>query len=399
MTTTQAKSLSLEFDENASASMLADQVFLAAQKCAASDIHIETQKDSWRIRMRVHGALRQWLGQNAKKGAELCQRLQFMSGMNVSNRHTPQDGKITWAKDDVAIDARVSYLPAANGESLVIRLFYKNRSFSLDHLMPQEVVTAWRNAIREANGIVLVTGPTGSGKSTTLYATLNEFNTPETKIITIEDPVETVIDGLVQVHVREDAGLTFASALRSILRQDPDVILVGEIRDEETATIAARSALTGHLVFSTLHTNSAVATIDRLIDMKLPTYLVANTLRAVLAQRLLPVLCQDCLKEVPVPSDVAKRIAPQFEKHGLPAPETMAIAKGCASCMGTGIVGRTPVFELLIPTEQTKKHLDPIDHEAIAKDLVMSFAQSAYPYLCGTSQKRVSLIDYLELCG
>lgn len=399
MTTTQAKSLSLEFDENASASTIVEHLFEEATRRAASDIHLEITKDKWRVRLRIHGKLVQWIGKKTAKGLEVCERLQFMAGMRIANKHTPQDGKISWQKNDVAFDARVSFLPANDGASLVIRLFYKAKTLRLDYLMPQYMLEPWKNAIRHANGIILVTGPTGSGKSTTLYATLNEINTPETKIITIEDPVETTVDGLVQVHVREEAGLTFASALRSILRQDPDVILVGEIRDEETATIATRSALTGHLVFSTLHTNSAVATIDRLIDMKLPAYLVANTLRAVLAQRLLPVLCQDCIEEIPVPDDIVQRIKPQFERHDLATPTTMAFAKGCPSCLGTGIVGRIPVFELLIPTEQTKKHLDPIDHEAIAKDLVMSFAQSAYPYLCGTSQKRVSLIDYLELCG
>jgi general secretion pathway protein E len=312
---------------------LVNVMLLDAVRARASDVHVESTVSGLRIRFRLDGVLHEISRLARQYQSAVISRIKIMAGLNIAERRVPQDGRARLRLADREIDLRISSLPALHGESLVLRILdHGTTARELSDLgMPDEVDERFVRLTRRSSGIVLVTGPTGSGKTTTLYAALQRVNQPGVKIVTVEDPVEYQIDGVTQIPVNRKAGLTFASALRSILRHDPDVIMVGEMRDTETAAIATQAALTGHLVFSTLHTNDAAGGVTRLVDMGIEPYLVAATVQGILAQRLVRVVCDDC-----------KGIA------------TAESAVGCESCSHTGYKGRTGIYELLTMTEDLR---------------------------------------------
>ena len=344
-----------ESDQEASVIKFVNQVIWEAYKDRATDIHFEPAEDELRIRYRIDGILHQtpMPPQLKRYQAALISRIKVMSGMNISEKRLPQDGRINVRIKGEEIDIRVSTVPTVYGESVSLRLLTRGKIFlSLDKLgfSPLED-QAIREIIIKPHGIFLVTGPTGSGKSTSLYAFLSTINSVHKRIITIEEPVEYELKGINQIAVRPDIGLTFAMGLRHILRQDPNVIMVGEIRDLETAEIAIRAALTGHLVFSTLHTNDAPSAFTRLIDMGIEPFLVASSVEAVMAQRLVRTICPQCKKEQRVERDYLRRI-------GFPADE-IETAKfwqgaGCEDCRQLGYQGRMGIYELLILNESLR---------------------------------------------
>ena len=330
------------YTENAPVIRITNSLLKQAVNAGASDIHLEPFQYFAILRMRVDGILNEinQIPNNVYKS--LCTRIKIMANIDIATKLIPQDGKITENIDGTDYDFRVSSLPTMYGEKLVIRVLYKSEKFiNLDSLgFSSDKVTLLRDILKLSHGMILVTGPTGSGKSTTLYALLNEINSRSKNIITIEDPIEYNMPRINQVNVNNKAGLTFSTGLRSILRQDPDVIMLGEIRDEETAKIAVRASITGHLVLSTLHTNDAATTISRLIDMGIPSYLVADSLVVVLAQRLVRKLCSYCKVEYEV-------IYEEFQHLGFVRGEKIYKALGCNKCNQTGYKGRTVVYELL----------------------------------------------------
>ena len=344
---------------------VADNILLEAVRGGASDIHIEPGERRLRVRFRVDGVLSEFSTMPPSRTAGLVSRFKVMAGIDIAESRKPQDGRFkTEVEQGKPVDVRVSTYPTPHGEKVVMRVLDQSKGLvSLDKMgFEPETITQWKKAYSSGNGIVLVTGPTGSGKSTTLYATLTRINTVEEHIITIEDPVERQLEGIIQGHVNERAGMTFAAALRSMLRQDPDVIMVGEMRDRETADLAIRAALTGHLVFSTLHTNSAAASYTRLVDMGCDPFLLTTTIRAILAQRLIRKLCYKCkVKYKPTEKDL-KSIGLQkidgFIYH--------AKSKGCKSCGGDGYSGRAGLYELLIPNEEIN---EAVKKEASAEEV------------------------------
>ena len=317
----------------------------------ASDIHIEPMEKQVRVRYRIDGALYEKAAYNISLLPALVARIKIIGGMDISEKRKPQDGRITQVVDRREFDIRVSILPTVYGEKIVMRLTSKNalsREKSQLGLKPHDL-QKFDHILKNPHGILLVTGPTGSGKSTTLYTALSELNKEDVNIITVEDPVEANIDGINQVQVNNKADLTFASALRSILRQDPDIIMIGEIRDQETASIAVQASITGHLVVSTLHTNSAASTITRLVDMGIEPYLIADSTVGVIAQRLVRRLCPDCKRE-------KKADAEDLEMLMRKPEEDLTIYEpcGCAKCDGTGFRGRIGVYEIMEVTPQLK---------------------------------------------
>lgn len=324
---------------------LVNELLVEAVNQKTSDVHIEPNEKGLTIRFRVDGMLRiQPVPPEINRFASaIVTRLKIMSRLNIAEKRLPQDGRIKLKVAGREIDVRVSIIPMIHGEGIVLRLLDKDRMvFDLEHVgMPAEIRSPFHEMIRLPHGIVLVTGPTGSGKSTTLYSALNEIKSPETKIITVEDPVEYHSTGISQIQVHSKIGLTFAAGLRSILRHDPDVILIGEIRDGETANSAIQAALTGHLVFSTLHTNDAPSAMTRLVDMGVEPYLVASTVEGVLAQRLIRRLCKHCKQ---VHHVHAEELPHDFRKD---FPEDIYEAKGCRECSEIGYAGRIGIFELL----------------------------------------------------
>jgi type IV pilus assembly protein PilB len=320
-----------------------------AVKDGASDIHIEPGEGILRIRYRVDGRLMEKLRPPHQMAAAVSSRIKIMAALDISERRLPQDGGIHVMMDKRPIDLRVSTMPGNFGEKVVIRIIDNEKaSVNLEKLgFGYETLKQWRKLITLPNGILLVTGPTGSGKSTTLYAVLQELNADDVNICTVEDPVEYNLSGINQFQVNEKAGFTFASALRSLLRQDPDILMVGEIRDEETARLATQAALTGHLVLSTLHTNDAPGAITRLYNLGIEPYLVGATVCGVLAQRLVRKLCQHC-KQPHEPSPNEQR---QMEKLVGPI-ERVYKPKGCSKCRNLGYSGRIGIYELLVPDDQ-----------------------------------------------
>lgn len=317
----------------------------------ASDIHIEPMEKQVRVRYRIDGALYEKATYNISLLPALVARIKIIGGMDISEKRKPQDGRITQVVDRREFDIRVSILPTVYGEKIVMRLTSKNalsREKSQLGLKPHDL-QKFDHILKNPHGILLVTGPTGSGKSTTLYTALSELNKEDVNIITVEDPVEANIDGINQVQVNNKADLTFASALRSILRQDPDIIMIGEIRDQETASIAVQASITGHLVVSTLHTNSAASTITRLVDMGIEPYLIADSTVGVIAQRLVRRLCPDCKR-------AKKADAEDLEMLMRKPEEDLTIYEpcGCAKCDGTGFRGRIGVYEIMEVTPQLK---------------------------------------------
>ncbi|MEZ6059053.1 MAG: ATPase, T2SS/T4P/T4SS family [Planctomycetaceae bacterium] len=324
---------------------LVNELLVEAVRMSTSDVHIEPQENGLRVRYRIDGMLRiqSTPPEINHFYSAIVTRLKIMSHLNIAEKRLPQDGRIKLRVQGREVDVRVSIIPMTHGEGVVLRLLDKAKmTFDLANVgMPPTVIRRFKELIGLPHGIILVTGPTGSGKSTTLYSALNEIKSPDTKIITVEDPVEYQMNGISQIQVHSRIGLTFAAALRSILRHDPDIVLIGEIRDGETAQSAIQAALTGHLVFSTLHTNDAPSAFTRLVDMGVEPYLVASTVEGVLAQRLVRRLCPHCREKV---SPESVDLPTDFPR---PLPEFICQPKGCRECQDTGFSGRIGVFELL----------------------------------------------------
>jgi general secretion pathway protein E len=324
---------------------LVNLLLIEALDARASDVHLEGYQDGLRVRYRVDGVLQNAPSPPPHLTAAIISRLKIMAELDIAERRLPQDGRIRLRLQNRQVDVRVSTVPTLRGESVVLRLLDKERGrISLLELgMAPDTLELFTEVVSRPHGIVLVTGPTGSGKTTTLYAAVEMIRTGREKILTVEDPVEYELAGVPQVPVNEKVGMTFAGALRALLRQDPDIILVGEIRDAETAQIATQASLTGHLVLSTLHTNDAPTALTRLLDLDVAAYLVASTVDAVLAQRLVRVICHHCKTEAPPDKAIARRI----DVEGLGLTRTWKGA-GCDECRGTGFRGRAGVYELLV---------------------------------------------------
>jgi MSHA biogenesis protein MshE len=326
---------------------LLKSVFEDAVQVRVSDIHIEPQESKLYIRFRIDGVLHQQTEADLKIATALVLRLKLMSGLDISEKRLPQDGRFQIKVRQQSVDVRISTMPTIYGESIVMRLLIqKPEGFSLEKLgMPAEMLVRFRKLLHRPDGMILVTGPTGSGKTTTLYAALSELSSSVNKIITVEDPVEYRLPGINQVQINEKIELDFAKVLRSALRQDPDIVLVGEMRDHETAQIGLRAAMTGHLVLSTLHTNDAVSSPIRLIDMGVPRFMVAMSLLAVIAQRLVRVVCESCVQpEIPEPFEQAwlkLELSDTLDQH------SFVRGRGCTHCNGTGYQGRIGIYELL----------------------------------------------------
>ena len=345
-----------ELAEEAPVIELVNNIFAQAMDHGASDIHIEPEEEVFHVRFRIDGILHTRLTLPAARYPAVASRVKLISGMDIAERRLPQDGRLGTRVSGQEVDIRASAVPGVHGESLVLRLLPKERQeLSLDKLgfSPRDKAM-FRRWAHEPHGIVLVTGPTGSGKSTTLYATLKDINQRDRKIITVEDPVEYQLAGITQIQANAEIGYTFARALRAILRQDPDIIMIGEIRDLETAEIAVQSALTGHLVFSTLHTNDAVSAFTRLIDMGVEPFLVATSVRAVQAQRLVRRLCPHCAEPAEVLPAVEALVAPLLDAPA-PAPGQWKRAVGCHHSQGTGYRGRLGIYELVDVTPQLQE--------------------------------------------
>jgi len=356
----------LEVDDNSEAPVakLLENIFDDALHAKASDIHIEPDENLLRIRQRVDGILTEQIINEKRIIPALVLRLKIMAGLNIAEKRLPQDGRFNMTVGEKRIDVRLSTMPVQHGESVVMRLLDQSATkLSLDDLgIPDDILRRMRSLIHRPHGILLVTGPTGSGKTTTLYSALTELNVPATKIITAEDPVEFRLERLMQVQVNTKIGLTFANVLRTALRQDPDVIMVGEMRDAETVEIGVRAALTGHLVLSTLHTNDAVSSATRLNDMGVAGYLTSAALLGVVAQRLVRVICADCASPYqPSPQEgswlgaIAGPVAAQLEFRK---------GKGCGMCNQTGYAGRRGVYELLEMDEPMAEALRHNDTDA-----------------------------------
>lgn len=366
--------------EEAPVVKLLQSVFDDATQVRASDIHIEPQAERLQIRFRIDGVLHLQTEADIKIAPALALRLKLMSGLDISEKRLPQDGRFAIKVKQQQVDVRMSTMPTQYGESIVMRLLNQSGgTLRLDSIgMPTDMLRKFRSILQRPNGLVLVTGPTGSGKTTTLYGALAELNSIERKLITVEDPVEYRLAGINQVQVNEKIELTFARVLRSALRQDPDVVLVGEMRDHETAQIGMRAALTGHLVLSTLHTNDAVSTPVRLLDMGIPRYMVATSLQAVLAQRLVRVICESCstpyeLKPTEhewLKAELGDTVDGRKYLHG----------RGCTHCNGTGYRGRTGVYEMLEITEAVA--------DAANQDDPAHFMKVAHAQMAGRTLRR-----------
>jgi len=354
---------------------LVNHIISQSIKARASDIHIEPYQNSFKVRYRVDGILYDLLSPSMGIQPALISRIKVMAKMNIAEKRLPQDGRFEVRIGGQSIDVRVSTIPSSFGERLVLRLLNKSGSLlrlSEIGLSPERLVLL-KNLVRSTNGIILVTGPTGSGKTTTLYAVLSSINTPDINIITIEDPIEYQIKGISQMQVNPKINLTFARGLRSIVRQDPDVILIGEIRDRETAEIAVHSALTGHLVFSTLHTNDSASAITRLVDIGIEPFLISSSIVAVLAQRLIRVLCSYC-KEATDLDYIALEglgVIPDKSKDG-----KIYKAKGCEKCFNTGYKGRMAIFEIMVLNSHLKSLIlktydsNRIKNEALNQNMI-----------------------------
>jgi MSHA biogenesis protein MshE len=353
---------------------LLQSVFDDATQVRASDIHIEPQEGRLQIRFRIDGVLHLQTEADIKVATPLALRLKLMADLDISEKRLPQDGRFAVKVRQQRIDVRISTMPTQYGESVVMRLLNQGgTTLRLDAIgMPRALVDKFRAIVARPNGLVLVTGPTGSGKTTTLYSALAELNSVEKKLITVEDPVEYRLQGINQVQVNDKIELNFARVLRSALRQDPDIVLVGEMRDQETAQIGLRAAMTGHLVLSTLHTNDAASTPLRLMDMGVPRYMVGGSLQAVLAQRLVRVICESCTEPAQLPAN--ERTWLRAELGDLAATTPFFHGKGCSHCNGTGYRGRTGVYELL---EMTRAVTDAVNHPDPAHFLKVAQAQMA----------------------
>ncbi|MFB3123433.1 MAG: type II secretion system ATPase GspE [Candidatus Binatia bacterium] len=331
---------------------IVNQMITSALESRASDIHIEPFENQFKIRYRIDGILHDVESPPRHLKSAIISRFKILAQLNIAERRLPQDGRIKIKVSGKDVDLRIATIPTLYGESVVIRLLERAQIFNdLSALgLHHDVLRGVSDMISKPHGMILVTGPTGSGKTTTLYAALHKINDPEKKIITIEDPVEYQLDGINQIQVKPQIGLTFANGLRSIVRQDPDIIMVGEIRDFETAEIAIQAALTGHLVLSTLHTNDAAGAVSRLLEMGVQDYLLSSSLLGILAQRLVRQLCLNCRTEKPFTEFRLQEL--EFGTHDVDLPATLWEPVGCDACSGTGYIGRVGIFELLLATPE-----------------------------------------------
>ncbi len=389
---TELESSKLEKEEinvetNTAIIKLINSLFEDAIQVSASDIHIEPEENIVRVRMRVDGFLQEQIIEGRNIAPALSQRLKLMAGLNIAEKRLPQDGRFNITVHNISIDVRLSTMPIQHGESIVMRLLNQITGLlNLDTVgMPKDMLINFRRHIKRSKGMILVTGPTGSGKTTTLYAALNEINDVSRKFITIEDPVEYRLSRINQVQVNHQLDLTFARVLRTALRQDPDIILVGEIRDRETATIALRAALTGHLVLATLHTNDAASTAIRLMDMGVEGYLIAATVNAALAQRLVRCICKKCRKPYQPSHEEESFFAELFGSSF--CRRKFYYGCGCEHCNSVGYQGRTGVFELLefdnnkrnvLRLNDADKFMQLVDQEKRATSLLAN----AYSLAC-----------------
>jgi type IV pilus assembly protein PilB len=331
-----------------------EKLLATAKHIGSSDIHFEIYEERCRVRLRLDGKLKEYFIIDLDEYPVIINKLKIRAGLDISEKRLPQDGRITIKTSAEEFDIRVSSLPTLYGEKMVLRILSKDA----DHIVLNDLgftkkeLNTYKETIKKPNGIVLISGPTGSGKTTTLYATLKLLNDEKTNILTIEDPIEYTLEGINQVQLKENIGLDFSSTLRTFLRQDPDVIMVGEIRDAKTANMAIRAALTGHLVLSTIHTNSAWATVSRLIDMDIPPFLIASTLNVSVAQRLVRKLCLHCKVERPIKdSDFPDNFKRPKDL------ETQFVALGCEHCYYTGYVGRKAIYEIIPITSKLVEHI------------------------------------------
>ncbi|MFA5241526.1 MAG: GspE/PulE family protein [Sulfuricella sp.] len=360
--------------EEAPVVKLLQTMFEDATQVRASDVHIEPQESKLQIRFRIDGVLHLQTEADNKIAAALVLRLKLMSGLDISEKRLPQDGRFNIKVRGQSIDVRISSMPTQHGESVVMRLLNQSGGIlTLDKLgMPPEMLEKFRKILHRPNGMVLVTGPTGSGKTTTLYSALAELNSIESKILTVEDPVEYRLPGINQVQVNEKIDLSFARVLRSTLRQDPDIILVGEIRDQETAQIGLRAAMTGHMVLSTLHTNDAISTPIRLIDMGVPRFMVATSLQVVLAQRLVRVICERCAETYTLKPYEHEWM--RLELKDAVDQHQYQYGRGCTNCNGTGYQGRMGIYEML---EMSFEMVEAANHHDPAHFMKMARQQMA----------------------
>jgi len=384
--------------EGAPVVRLLQSLFEDAMQVGASDVHIEPQEDGLQVRVRVDGVLQVQTQADKRIGSALAQRLKLMAGLDISEKRLPQDGRFSVRIKDNTIDVRLSTLPTAYGESAVMRLLNQGASMRrLDSIgMPEAMLKRFREVLGRSAGMVLVTGPTGSGKTTTLYAALAEINAAELKVITVEDPIEYRLPGLTQVQVNDKIELTFARVLRSVLRQDPDVVLIGEMRDAETAEIGMRAAITGHLVLSTLHTRDAMSTPFRLLDMGVPPFMVSTSLQAVIAQRLVRMNCKECAApHTPTPQEQSW-LDSMLEAGDTASPKR---GMGCSACNGTGYSGRQGVYELLemdAELTQAASKSDPATFMRAARERMKGHTM-AHHALDLVRQGRTSLAEALRV--
>ncbi|MBN2457206.1 MAG: type II secretion system ATPase GspE [Sedimentisphaerales bacterium] len=355
---------------------LVNKIFFQALHSRASDIHMEPYESEMRIRFRIDGVLHEVLSLPKQQTAALLSRLKIMANLNIAERRLPQDGKSRVKIGQEFVDIRVSVIPTLGGERIVLRLLNKGSGeLDLDDIgFCPEVLRRFRNVIRSAHGIILITGPTGSGKTTTLYAAINELNCEERNILTVEDPIEYELPGVGQMQVKPKINLKFANCLRHILRQDPDVIMIGEIRDVETAQIAIQASLTGHLVLSTLHTNDSASAMTRLIDMGVEPYLISSSVVAVMAQRLSRIICPDC-KRLHEPD---QEILSSLNTNGtIPTTPTQFYkGAGCETCLNTGYLGRTGLFELLVIDDDIKELIAKRSTSQVIKEIAIEKGMS-----------------------
>ena len=357
---------------------LANMILEQAVKQRASDVHLEPREDDLRVRYRIDGIMRDVMVVPRHLRGDVNSRIKIMANLDITERRRPQDGRLQLRLDDLTVDVRISTLPTVYGEKIVARILHRTHNV----LELEDFGFAAQNfqriqaMLRQSQGLILVTGPTGSGKTTTLYSFLNQLNSPEKNIITVEDPVEYRLEGINQVQVNPRVDLTFATGLRTVLRQDPDIIMVGEIRDRETADIAVRSALTGHLVLSTLHTNSAVASVVRLLNMGIEPYLISSTVIGVIAQRLVRTICPECKKSVPLDNPVAVRF---IQSLGIEPPEYVYQGTGCPLCNDTGYRGRTVVEEVMLFTKDIRRAIDDGAHESELLEIAIRGGMETLP--------------------
>ena len=370
---------------------LVNQLLSDAARMHASDIHIEPYRDRLRVRFRIHGRLREISSPPARLSAAVVSRIKILAKLDIAERRLPQDGRARLNIDERRIDLRVATAPTPHGESLVIRLLDQSGHGAVmaDLGLEPGVEARLRRMLEAPHGMILVTGPTGSGKTTTLYAALRELNAATDKIISIEDPIEYQIDGITQIHVRPDIGLDFARILRSVVRHDPDIVMVGETRDPETAEIAVHAALTGHLLLTTLHTNNAAGAVARLLDMRVEPYLLASVLRGVIGQRLVGTLCPSCKR--PRPATPEERAF--FTAAGVPVDEATQLyeAPGCRDCEDVGLIGRQGIFEMLEVTDEIRELIraqapsQAILSRAIAQGMRTMSVDGLYKCLAGVT--------------